>query len=231
MVSKQEYLQKKKEFSESQGNLDAQKERKNYLEAAIVEAKNQRTAHITETRRTILTNRDEIIQRLNTTQQELIKAKSKLEGLTLTSPVSGHVQQLSIHTIGGVVSPAQILMVVVPQKKDLEIEAVIDNKDIGFVSPSQDVKVKIQTFNYTKYGTVPGRVRIISKDAVEKEKLGLVYVCRIQLLQTKLKVDNVWVDLSPGMAVTAEIKTGKRRIIEYFLSPLLSQANEGLRER
>ena len=122
---------------------------------------------------------------------------------------------------------------VVPQDHPVEIEAQVENKDIGFVEEGQPVEIKVETFPFTLYGTIPGRVLTVSDDAVplDKEKGGLIYATRVSLGRSTIAVQRKDVNLSPGMAVTVEIKTGQRRIIEYLLSPLLKSVKESLRER
>jgi hemolysin D len=164
-------------------------------------------------------------------QQELIKATERNQQQQLISPISGQVQQLAVHTIGGVVTPAQALMVIVPEQSQVEMDALILNKDIGFVHEGQKAAVKIDTFNFTKYGLIDAEIMTISDDAIQDENLGLVYSARIKLHQDGLQIDDRWVKLSPGMSATSEIKTGKRRLIEYFLSPLLRYKQESVRER
>jgi hemolysin D len=151
--------------------------------------------------------------------------------MKLTTPVDGSVQQLAVHTVGDVVTPAQQLMVIVPQDDPLEVEAFLENKDIGFVTAGQEAEVKIETFTYTKYGTIHGVVKQVSSDAIQDEKKGLIYSSRVKLGHSTIQVENKPVNLAPGMAVTVEIKTGKRRVIEYFLTPLIQHTSESLRER
>lgn len=151
--------------------------------------------------------------------------------MRLAAPVDGTVQQLALHTVGGVVTPAQTVMMIVPHDNPLEVEAFIENKDIGFIKAGQDAEIKIETFQYTKYGTIHARVTSVSHDAINDEKRGLIYSTRIRMERGTMEVDGMLVNMSPGMAVSAEIKTGKRRIIEYFLSPLLQYGHESLRER
>lgn len=129
------------------------------------------------------------------------------------------------------VTPAQVLLSVVPQDHPLRIEAWLPNKDIGFVHENQSAEVKVETFNFTRYGTIPATIEHVSGDAVQDEKLGLVYLARVRLAASDIQVDNRRVRLSPGMAVTVEIKTGQRRVIEFFLSPLIQYRNDSLRER
>ncbi len=151
--------------------------------------------------------------------------------MALRSPVDGVVQQLSVHTVGGVVTPAETLMHVVPRTGPLEVRCRVLNKDIGFIRAGQVAEVKVEAFPFTKYGIIDGLVLHISKDAIPDEKLGLVYDARIVMAATQIFADSRMINLSPGMTVTAEIKTGKRKIIEYLLSPLMRYQDEALRER
>ena len=151
--------------------------------------------------------------------------------MKLTAPVNGTVQQLAVHTTGGVVTEAQPLMVIVPSNQPVEVEALFENKDIGFVRQGQEVEIKVDTFTFTKYGVLDGTVISISDDAIEDEKLGLVYSARIRLSESKIAVGDRVVALSPGMSIKAEVKTDKRKVIDYFLSPLQQYVDESLVER
>lgn len=159
-------------------------------------------------------------------EEELIKAKRRDQLMHLVAPVDGTVQQLAVKTEGGVVQEAQTLMVVVPEGDPIEIEAMLLNKDIGFVRPGMPVEVKVDTFEFTKYGLVRGEISTISNDSIDNEKTGPVYAMRIV-------VDTIPedIDLSAGMSVVAEVKIGSRRIIEYFLSPLNVYLHDSFRER
>jgi hemolysin D len=185
--------------------------------------------------------------------QDLVKAERKTGEQVLRSPIDGTVQQLVLHTVGGVVTPAQQLMVIVPADSRLEVEAMISNRDIGFVSAGQVAEVKIDTFNFTRYGLLQGKVVSVSQDAIIREKPNaksgapksggalsdssepegqeLLYSTRIALDETQMQIEDKLVNLAPGMAVTVEIKTGTRRLIEYLMSPLLRYRHESLRER
>ena len=163
--------------------------------------------------------------------QELVKASQRSAIQRLTAPIDGAIQQMAVHTLGGVVTPAQQLMVVVPHDHPLEVEAWIENKDVGFVSSGQPVEIKIDTFPFTTYGTISGKVLLISRDAVQVDKVGLVYAVRASLDRSAIVVDGRSTPLLAGMAVSLEIKTGQRRLIEFFLSPLIRHARESLRER
>jgi hemolysin D len=163
--------------------------------------------------------------------QDVTKAGQKADLQRLTSPIDGVVQQVAVHTVGGVVTPAQELLIVVPQDHPVEVEAQVENKDVGFVKNGQIVEIKVETFPFTLYGTIPGKVLSVSDDAAPIDKVGLVYPTRVSMDRATMQVEGKQVNLSPGMAVTVEIKTGQRRVIEYLLSPLLKSIKESLRER
>lgn len=163
--------------------------------------------------------------------QDARKAAQLRSMQVLRAPVKGAVQELAVNTIGAVTTPAQPMMKIVPEDAVLEVEALLQNKDIGFVNAGQDVAIKVDTFNFTKYGLIDAKVSAISNDAVEEKGAGWVFKARMQLADSALQVDGNSVRLSPGMSVTAEIKIGKRRLIEFFLSPLLRYRQESVRER
>ena len=164
-------------------------------------------------------------------QEEVAKASAKRRFQRLVAPVAGTVQQLTLHTIGGVVEPAKPLMVIVPSADGLEVEARILNKDAGFVHEGQSVAIKLEAFPFTRYGTVPGVVKHISRDAVPNQKQGSVYIVTIRLERGSIRIDNRDVPLTSGLAATADIRTGSRRIISYLLSPLQTTAAQAGRER
>ena len=163
--------------------------------------------------------------------QNLRKAEQRLQLQQLISPVDGVVQQLAVHTLGGVVQPAQALMIVVPGSGELLVEAMVQNKDIGFVHAGQPVEVKLEAFPFTKHGVVHGVLEDISTDAVQDEKRGLIYPARVKLLAQTIGIGGRDVPLGAGMQVSAEIKTGERRLIDYVLSPIVKYREESFRER
>jgi hemolysin D len=228
---KLELLQLEEELVRQKQDLEVAQARLAQSTAAIAGSRRAKVQAEEEYRSERLAELAEAEQRLAQLDQELIKME-RLQGLQrLTSPVDGVVQQLAIHTVGGVVTEAQQLMVVVPETSRLEIEATLLNKDIGFVQAGQDVAIKLETFPFTRYGTIEGQVVHVSSDAVQNEKLGLVYIARITMRRATMNVDGKTVYLTPGMAATVEVKTGKRRVIEYLLSPILRYGDESLEER
>lgn len=187
-------------------------------------------------------------EKLGLAREEVTKADRRAAFQQLRAPVSGTVQQLVVNTVGGVVQPAQPLMIIVPDNAEAVVEAHILNRDIGFIREGQAVRVKLEAFPFTDYGIVPGVVESISRDAVEMPAQragengegpasgaptpqGLVYSARIRLLKRTIRVGGRDQIIGPGLAVQAEIKTGERRIIQYLLSPIAQTMDEAGRER
>jgi hemolysin D len=164
-------------------------------------------------------------------REEVTKATQMNRFQRLLAPVAGTVQQLDVSTIGGVVEAAKPLMTVVPSEGALEVQAKMLNKDVGLVREGQPVAVKLEAFPFTRYGTVPGRVRLISRDAIQDKDLGLVYVVTVALDRDHVEVGGRQQRLAPGLAATVDVKTGSRRIISYLLSPLQTTISQAARER
>ena len=163
--------------------------------------------------------------------QDVAKAQRRAGLEHLVAPTDGTVQQLQIHTIGGVVEPARTLMVIVPSQGEIEVEARVLNRDVGFVREGQNATVKIDAFPFTRYGTVSGKVISLSHDAVPDSKLGPTYVARIRLDRATISANGRIVPLTPGLAVTADIRTGSRSIISWLLSPILTTVKQAAREQ
>jgi hemolysin D len=250
--SKLSYFEILQLLLEQQEELGVQRSHRQEAEAAIAAIRETRRQAEAEYRRTVADDLAKAEQKANGLAQDLIKAEQKTRQQQLTAPVDGVVQQLAIHTVGGVVTPAQTLLIVVPTDSRLEIEAIVSNRDIGFVRQGQEAEIKIDTFNFTRYGLLHGQVLTVSPDAVIRDRqqdrpkdrpLGtqndtseptgqeLNYSARISLDRTQMQIEDRMVNLSPGMAVTVEIKTGSRTVLSYLLSPLLRYRQETLHER
>ena len=231
LAPRNSYLELEQERIEQAQDLAAQKKHREELTATLIQLKDERKAYRAEFTNSALGQLAEAERKLSGLQQEMVKARQRTWLQKLTAPVDGVVQQLAVHTIGGVVTPAQQLMVVVPKEEGIEVEAVIENRDIGFVYEGQTAEVKVDAFPYTKYGIINAELLNVSNDAVPDEKLGLIYTTRVLLKQSAIQVGEKLISLSPGMAVTVEVKTGKRRLIEYIFSPLMQYVSESVRER
>ena len=250
--SKLQYLTDYQDLVGLQQELVVQQSHIHEAEAAVAALVQTRAQTAAEYRRTRFEELTKAEQKAAGFAQDVIKAERRTKLQALTAPVDGVVQQLAVHTVGGVVTPAQALLAIVPLDSHLEIEAMVSNRDIGFVHADQEAEIKIDTFSFTRYGLLHGRVLNVSQDAIARDKpqdksndktpgaenstsepngQQLNYAARVSLDRTQMQVEDKLVNLSPGMAVTVEIKTGTRRIISYLLSPLLRYKQEVLRER
>lgn len=250
--SKVNYLEILQALVESRQELLVQRSKAEEAKAALaalIESEQQSQA---EFQRTLYGELVEARRKAAGFREDVVKATQRTGLQSLTSPVDGVVQQLAIHTVGGVVTPAQSLLVVVPDGSGLEIEVMVKNRDIGFVHVGQEAAIKIDTFEFTRYGLLRGRVTSLSQDAIIKDnppskddkrgaegpsgggdssEQSLVYAARIMPDRTQMQIDENLINLSPGMAVTVEMKTGSRSVLSYLLSPLFRYGQESLRER
>jgi hemolysin D len=250
--SKLTYYEIQQLLVDQQEEMNVQKSHLHEADAAVAAIREMRVQAMAEYSKGLSDDLAKSEQKANGLAQDLIKAQQKTRLQQLTSPVDGVVQQLAVHTVGGVVTPAQSLLVIVPDDSALEIEAMVSNRDIGFVTPGQSAEIKVDTFNFTRYGLLHGEVLGVSQDAIIRERLPersseralgtqhdssepngqeLNYSARVSLDRSQMLVEDRMVSLAPGMAVTVEIKTGQRTILDYLLSPLRRYRQEILRER
>lgn len=220
-----------RERIELERDHETQQARLAETEAALHECESARAAYLAEVRRTLHDREAAADLKRQQATQEQGKVAHREKLTVLTAPVAGTVQQLSIHTAGGVVTQAQTLMIVVPRGAHVAAEVVIENKDVGFVSVGQAAELKLETFPYTRYGTVQATVGRVTPDAVNDEKRGAIFPATLVLSSTQIAVEGKSINLSPGMNVTAEIKTGNRRVIEYLLSSVQRAGSESMKER
>lgn len=219
-----------RERLELERDLATQQARVAEAEAAVAESRQARQALLAETRRQQGERLNRARLELGQLQQQAAKSEHREHITRLTSPVAGTVQQLAVRTTGGVVTPAQPLLVVVPQQAEITAEVTVENKDVGFVRVGQSAEVKIDAFSFTRYGTVPAVVSRVSADAVVDEKQGAAFTATLRLQ----RVDDLPAELRglrPGMSLSGEIRTGSRTVMEFVLSPIRKSVLEGGNER
>jgi hemolysin D len=222
---------KTRERIELERDLATQRASLLQTQATLKESEQAKAAYIAETRRALYEREAQADLKRQQATQEQSKATQRENLTTLRSPVAGVVQQLAMHTAGGVVTDAQTLMIIVPDGALVTAEVTLENKDIGFVNVGNAAEIKLETFPFTRYGTVSAKVDRVTADAVNDEKRGAIFPVTLTLKTTQINVDGKLIQLAPGMNLTAEIKTGQRRVIEYLLSPIQRAGSESLRER
>ena len=251
--SKLDWYQINQQLIEQQHEIGVLAHRKDAAAAAQRALSEQRAAEVSQFQMQVLADLDKTRAQASELDAELAKAQQRTRQSVLAAPIDGTVQQLAIHTIGGVVTPAESLLAIVPDDDSLVVEAVVQNRDVGFITAGQTVRVKVEAFNFTLYGLIDGKVLDVTRDAVSHPandkkngqnsdqndgdnvandaNSGPVYLAHIALSQDWMMTENGKVPLTAGMAVSAEIQTGQRRLISYLLSPLVRHVSESMHER
>jgi hemolysin D len=231
MAARMQWLELEQGIVDTQGQLQAERHRLEQLRSEIRELTHRREQRHAETKRDALAELEQLRSELEELRQELAKARELNRQQVLTAPATGAVHELRVNTLGAVVQPAEPLLEIVPDGEELIVEAWILNRDIGFVREGQKASVKVHTFQFTKYGTVPGELVRVSRDAVIDEIAGPRYLARIRMERDWMDIAGERMSLAPGMAASAEVAIGQRRLIEFFAAPILSALDEAGRER
>lgn len=233
-----------KGYASRLGQLELDQQRVDHERQIGVQLQNQRraSASLAGVRQQIAQMRSEAIRETladlakaeteaRVAREELVKATQRTGLQIVRAPVDGAVQQLAVTSEGSVLKPADPILVIVPSNADLIVEAQVLNRDVGFVRPGQRVTVKLEAFPFTRYGTLEGKLLWVSRDAIQDEKLGPVYQTRVALASNRPTGGGAPLDVSPGLQVTAEIRTAERRVIDFLLSPIKRRVEEAGRER
>lgn len=231
MAAEEDFLSVEQQRIETQQNLIAEQAKSRQLAASLEEIIQQKNAIKAETLAGNYQQLAQTQQGINQLQEELKKAADLNARQILYAPVDGVVQEIKVSTIGGVVMEAQDLMTLVPANEQLEVQAFLANKDIGYVQKDMPAEIKIHTFPFTKHGVINAMVKNITDDAIKNEENGLVFAVQLLMDKNTINVNGRDVRLVPGMAVTAEMIIEERRIIEFLLNPIKKGFAESLRER
>lgn len=182
------------------------------------------------------------VQGSNTLRAEVNSLRFRQEKRFIIAPTDGYIYLLPVKTIGGVVTTAQPVVGLVPENTPLEVSATVLNKDIGYIKEGLRCVIKIDTYDFQKYGTIEGEILVINpysieerseeKEKIKEEMNSGGYPVRVKMLAETLetKTGDTY-RVKPGMTVTAEINVGKRRVIEFFLFPIIRYLDEGLKVR
>ncbi|MEQ9330329.1 HlyD family type I secretion periplasmic adaptor subunit [Thalassobaculum sp.] len=253
LVARSEYLEVKRRLVEARHEIAVTEAEIARAAADIAKARADRDARLAAAESERVADLSRIREQTAAVEQELVKATERDARRVVTAPADGIVTQLGVTTVGGVVGAGEALMRIVPTDDALEVSATVLNRDIGFVAEGQEAVVKLDAFNYLRYGTLAGTVVGLSADAVDptaaaRQGAGAgaagsaapasqnpqgppSYTARIALKSDTIAVDGRPVRPTPGMTVTVDVRTGERRLIEFVLQPVLRYASEGLRER
>jgi hemolysin D len=228
----------KKEYEDAQNQCVEYQEQAS-MKAHVIEQSNGRLNELTQQLHLVTQEyRNKLLESLTQKSKEATALRTEVKTSLfrnakqqIIAPVDGYIGKLLVHTVGGVVTPAEKLVTLIPKGVPLIIKATVLNQDIGFITKEMEAAVKIDTFDFQKYGLIHGRVKHIADDAIDDEKLGPVYEIAIDPKETTLHVEGKELTINPGMSVTAELKVGKRRVIEFFIYPMIKYLDEGLSVR
>ena len=232
LISRAELLHAQIEMNDAGHNLQATESQLQEVAARLERTREEKELAQTEYQRDLLRQLTEAGNTKESLAHQLAKAENRQTHFDLKAPADGIVQQLAIHTVGGVVTAAQPLMIIVPTEGGLEIEAKVLNKDIGFVTQDQEVSVKVAAYPFTQYGDLTGKIEWVARDAVVDQQLGPNYPIRVSVANYNLPniINGRQGVITPGMTVAAGVKVGNRRVIEYFLGPIMRYKDQSLRE-
>lgn len=248
-LAENRYLEKVKDRVNLERQLDAKKAEAEQNATKLERLQDELATFKHTYKEKLLSDYSTSLQSKNTLEAEVTSLRFKQEKRFILAPVSGYINQLQAKTIGGVVTAAQPVASIVPEKTPLQVKAMLSNKDIGFVKENQKVVVKVDTYDFQKYGTIDGEVQTISPFSVDSEKQNANsepggqkdpdngesaqggYPVYVKLNSEKLVTKSNSFSLKPGMSVSAEINVGKRRVIEFFLFPIIRYLDEGLKVR
>ena len=247
----------KEQLQRSQSSLASDQGQLIETDAAVKELVGEKAKTISQF---IAENENKLVdadRRADEARDALAKAQAKLERMKLYAPIDGVVQRIAITTIGQVVTTGQDLVVITPSSGTLQVEALVANLDIGFIKPGQEAVIKVDAFPFTRFGVLHGKVERIAAEAIEEQSAkrnladatasgsptlsppssapgapeSFVFPVTVSLDASTMKVEGIDTPLSPGMTVSVEVKTDRRRVIDYILSPLAKAASEAMRER
>jgi len=231
IIARKDYEELQKNIVNLQEQLNMASFKTNETSKRVNELKKERLSFINDFK-------DQKYQELLNIKKEARNLQSQINAINfqnqkqaIVSPEDGYVAKLMINTIGGVVTPAEKLISIVPKDSPLIVKANVLNQDIGFIKNGMESKIKIDTFNFQKYGFFEGNVINIGNFSIDDEKLGAIYEIKIKPNGKRLLVEGKKRYLEAGMSVTAEIKVGKRRVIEFFIYPIIKYLDEGLSVR
>lgn len=219
------------EFIEQKSNINIKKEEIKKLNAEYEISQKELLQFKNNIKKELIEDLNKTTDELNTMLPEMNKSNYLLESKSIYASENGFIYNLNNGTSGRVIQSGEVIMELIPESSPLEIEAKVLNRDIGFVHIGQEVKIKFDTFNFTKYGYIEGVVTNIAKSSMLDENLGEIYPVLIELKENKIKIDNNYIKLIPGMTCTVDIKIGKRHLIEYIISPMIRYKDEALREQ
>lgn len=231
MIAEKDYLDSKQVMVEAQYDLKTQRSTIDSLSIQILSGEASYAEMVSNKLLDLESKRSDLLSEQDELKEQIIQQREEAAQHIITAPNNGYVQDMVIHTLGGSLKATEPALKIIPNKDELVIEAMVLNRDVGFMRVGQEAVIKLDTFDFIKYGALTGRVISLSSDAIQDEKLGLVFKAIIKIEKNNVLVDGARINVNSGLSVIAEVKTGKRRIVEYFLNPVRKAVDESMKER
>lgn len=238
-ATKLDILEKQRVRIEAEQDLRAQEHVIESTRARIEETRESLNQLKAGYRQELLTKQIALQKKVEQLKQDWLKQEYRNEQLELRAPEDGYVKDLATYTPGSIVPAGNVLLTVVPVNEPLQAEVYVSNHDIGFVNPGQDVKVKLLSYEFQKYGMIDATVASVSADVANparrasqaEQQNATGYKTLVRLNEQFLERNGHQFDLRPGMQVTAEIKLGTRSVFDYIVSPITGALSEAATER
>lgn len=231
VLSRLSWLDERRNLIADEQELYVLKQKIRRIDASINQVRQEKLSFKAAMKSSVATERLSTLEEYTTAKEELKRVQTRIAHSQLRSPVSGVVHQLQAYRAGEVLLEAQPVMQIIPDETELEVVVYVPNRDIGFVRLGADTIIKVESYPYTQYGKLTGTVKAVSPDAIELVDNGLYFEVKVKLDQQYIDYHDNRLKLTPGMSVLSEIKTGERKLVEYFLSPLVQMKDKAFSER
>jgi len=231
LVAETTYLAVVREMNQQQGQVNQLKIKITQANEAINEYKWRLQSLVVETRNKALEKLGTVESDIAETEALLKKLEGQIARLDIRSPVDGLVKGLEVHTIGGVIAPGRQLMEIVPADSDLLAEVKISPNDIGHIKIGYPVIVKITSYDFSRYGAINGTVKGLSATTFANQHGQTFYKGMISLEKNYVGNTPGQNVILPGMIVNADIITGEKSLLAYFLKPIYKALNSAFSER
>lgn len=231
VLSRLSWLDERRNLIADEQELYVLKQKIRRIDASINQVRQEKLSFKAAMKSSVATERLSTLEEYTTAKEELKRIQTRIAHSQLRSPVSGVVHQLQAYRAGEVLLEAQPVMQIIPDETELEVVVYVPNRDIGFVRLGADTIIKVESYPYTQYGKLTGTVKAVSPDAIELVDNGLYFEVKVKLDLQYIDYHDNRLKLTPGMSVLSEIKTGERKLVEYFLSPLIQMKDKAFSER
>lgn len=231
LVTRVQYLDTKREEARVRGELSRTIGQAITATKTVTEYEHRLSDLQSTSRKQAMEDMSTTIGELAQVQESIGRLKDRVTRLAVLAPAQGYVKGLTVHNPGAVVQPGGVVCEIVPVNRELKVEAKVSPRDVGFLKPGQKVKVKVLTYDFARYGSIPGVLENVSASSFLSERGDPYFKTLISLEKNYVGDDPSHLVIGPGMTVTAEIITGEKTLLQYMLKPIYTSLQQSFRER